>query len=314
MTIFRNDRVVWNVSSRTEWLARRQRNIGASDIAALFHAHKFTTAFQLWARHTGKIKFEDEDTLAMRRGRIFEPAVAEALREQHPAWVIVPACQYFELTDLRLGASPDFFAWPSKDHSERDEGRFIIQVKTVIPDVYEDEWTPAPPAAFLLQVQAEMMAAGVTRSMLAVMVMDGREYPVHEYEFRSDGEVHDQIAVALTRFWRCVAKGEEPKLHHPQDAWAIARLYDEPAEDVLALHGSADAVQTCQSYADVSKRLKQLEEAKDALGSKLKGMLRNHSRAECEGWVIDWPLVAEHVRPQVVVKAHRRLNVRKKRG
>lgn len=303
----RNGRDVWPICNRQEWLARREHNLNASDIAALFHAHKFTSAFQLWAHHTKKLKREDVDTIAMRRGRVFEPAVAAALREEHPDWRIHPADQYVTLTDLRLGATPDFRAWA-------DDGKdFLIQVKTVIPEVFEDEWTPAPPVQYLFQVQCEMFVTGIDRCILAVMVLDGREFPVHEYKFVADPEIHAQIEDAVKRFWRCVERDEEPKLCHPQDAWAIARMHPNPDETVLALHGSADVVQTCQAYADVKKQIKQLEETGEALASKLKGMLRNHAKAEAQDWRINWPTVAETHVAAHVKKAHRRFSVTRAR-
>lgn len=316
MTIFRNDRTVSNIASRDQWLAKRRHNIGASDIAALFHAHKYTSAFKLWCLHTKRIPWqENEDNDALRRGRILEPAVAEALREEHPEWVIVPARQYVELGEIRVAATPDFYAWPSAEAHHRGEGMFLIQAKTVTEEGYEDEWTPAPPASHLLQAQAEMMVTGMHVNVLAVMVLDGRKFPVHEYRLTADSEIHDQIAVAARKFWRCVEKGEEPKLHHPQDAWAIARLHpDADTDSVLQLHGSDDVLLTCQAYKDVSKQLKELEETKEALASKLKGMLRNHARADAQGWRINWTTVPEvHVAAHVK-KAHRRLTVSKIRS
>lgn len=310
MNTFRNDRTSWPIVNREQWLARREGNINASDIAALFHAHKFTSAFQLWAFQTGKLKRDDVDTLAMRRGRIFEPAVAAALREQHPEWDVTAADRYDCLSELKLGATPDFFAWPTKDPGDTD--CFLIQVKTAIPEVFDDEWTPAPPVSYLLQVQCEMFVTGIDRCVLAVMVLDGREFPVHEYEFKADPEIHAQIEVAAQRFWRCVEKGEEPKLHHPQDAWAIARLHpDADTEAVLALHGSADVIQTCEAYKAVASRIKDLEDEKEALASKLKGTLRNHAKAEAQNWRINWTTVAEQHVAAHVKKAHRRLTVTK---
>lgn len=316
MNIFRNDRTVWNITRRDEWLAKRERNIGASEIAALFHAHPYTSAFQLWCKHTGRISQENEDSDALRRGRIMEPAVAEALREAHPEWIIVPARQYVELEAHRVAASPDFYAWPSAEHRDRDEGRFLIQAKTVTEEIYEDEWTPAPPVSYLLQVQAEMMITGLSKNVLAVMVLDGRRFPVHEYPMAADVEIHVQIADRADKFWRCVHNQVEPKLHHPHDAWAIARLHPD-AEDAgkpLALHGKGDIAMACEAYKAVSKQIKALEVEKDTLASKLKGELRNHARAECEGWRISWPTVPGHIRPQVEVQPYRRLTVTKVRG
>jgi len=313
MPFYQNDREVWLVSSRDQWLARRQRNIGASEVAALFHAHQFTTAYQLWCLHTGRLKREDEDSDAMRRGRIFEPAVGEALREMHPEWIIQPARQYIELRSLRLGATPDFYAWQSRESFEAGDRPFLIQAKVVTEDVFEADWTPTPPAGYLLQVQAEMMIAGAARNILAVMVLDGRKFPVHEYPFVADVEIHAQIAEAARRFWHCVERQVEPTLHHPQDAWAIAKLYPDTVPDVLALHGKLSITQACEAYITLGKQIKALEAERETLASKLKGELRNHAYADAQDYRISWPVVPGHVRPQVEVKAHRRFSVTKRK-
>jgi predicted phage-related endonuclease len=303
------ERTVHTVQDRQAWLERRKLNVNASECAALFHSHPFITALELWNYHTGQLERSDLDSFAMRRGRILEPAVAAALREEHPEWIIEPAGQYIELPDAALGATPDFYAWPSKEDYGLFRNRFLIQAKTVLQEVYEAEWTPAPPAHYLIQIQTEMLVTGVNKLVLAPMVLDGREFPVHEWTFQADEEFQQQILTAVRRFWAHVDRGLEPKVKAGQDADTLFRMFPmgEP-EPVLSLDGDGAFVAACQEYQEVKAQLKELEARKDALSTVFMDKLRNHSKATAQDFNINWTTV-----PAMTVvqerKAHRRLTV-----
>jgi predicted phage-related endonuclease len=309
----RNDRVTINVTDRENWLQLRRRNVGASDIGALFHADPHKTALRLWAEKRGELPVDEADSAALRRGRILEPAVAEALREAHPEWIILPARQYVELTSLRLGATPDFFAWPSPARYEAGDQPFLIQAKTVIPEVWEADWTPSPPAHYLLQIQAEMFVTGLKKALLVPLVLDGREFPIFEYEFAYDPEIGDAIETQVTKFWQMVADGREPSLKAAQDGATLAAMFPESDGHVLALHGDGDFVATCRAYRDAQAQIKTLEEAKTALGCKLMDKLRNHGKAEAQDFKVHWTTIAGGQRVQNV-KPHRRLVVNERKG
>jgi len=313
MPITRMDRVTVNVTDRENWLQLRRRNVGASNIGALFHADPHKTALRLWAEKRGELPVDEADSAAMRRGRILEPAVAEALREAHPDWVIVPARQYVELADLRLGATPDFYGWHSQASYDAGDAPFLIQAKTVISEVWEEAWTPSPPAHYLLQVQAEMLVTGLRKAMLVPMVLDGREFPIFEYEFTYDVEIGDAIEAQVTKFWKQVADGREPSIKAAQDGATLARMFPEGDGQVLALHGDGDFVAACRAYRDAQAQIKALEEAKTALACKLMDKLRNHGKAEAQDFKVHWTTIAGGQRVQNV-KPHRRLVVNEKRG
>lgn len=307
-------REVHQITGRDTWLELRRRNVNASDVAALFHAHPYTTALELWAIHTGNLEAEDVDSMAMRRGRILESAVAASLRETHPEWVIFPAEEYVEIPALRLGCTPDFYAWPSKDDYVHDRNRFAVQAKTVLEGVYEDAWAASPPAHYLIQIQTEMLVLGLDRVLLAPMVLDSREFPVHEWFFQADPEFHDAIRAQVGKFWRHVDERREPKIKPGQDGATLSRLFpDGQADPALLLHGDGDFVRICAEYVEVRQQIKALEARKDELASQVMNRLRNHAKAEAQDYKVSWTTI-----PAMVVtqnrKAHRRLVVNKVKG
>jgi putative phage-type endonuclease len=300
--------VLTSITSRDTWLKIRERDVTASSIGALFNVHPYLTQYRLWARHTGRLQEDDQDNLAMRRGRIMEPAVATALQERHPEWWIIPAQEYASLPDLRLGCTPDFYA---RDRGAADKEKFLIQAKTVIASKFEAEWTPLPPAHYLFQIQCEMLVTGIDRCILAALVLDGWEFPVHEYEFKADPEAQASILAAVKRFWEYVGSDEEPPLTHPQDASTLASIYSKrtvEAEEALALHGDAGFVGLCCEHLDLGKEVKRLTEQREKVSSQLMGRLRNHARAEAQGYRVSWSFMPGGPRA-FEVRPHRKLMV-----
>lgn len=293
------------IDKREAWLKLRERNVNASEIAALFGCHPYTSALRLWAEKTGQLPREHAENMATRRGHIFEAAVGEALRLMHPDWKIFQGNTYAQAPDERIGATPDFTG------EEGDERRgFLIQAKTVIPDKWEEEWTPAPPAHFLLQVQCEMLVTGVNRALLAAMVMDGREFPVHEYWFDADYDLHSQILQRVAQFWAAVRDLREPKLE-ATDGQTIAQLYPSPIAEVGLLHGNDAVIEACRAHKKYSAEIKALEAKKEAAATVIMSHMRNYSKAEAGTFGISWPAIAGSTYT-VNRKPHRRLTITEK--
>lgn len=311
--------VLTSITSRDTWLKMRAKNINASEIGALFNVHPYLTQYQLWARHTGRLQEDDRDNLAMRRGRIMEPAVAAALSESQPKRMILAAEEYAHLPDLRLGCTPDFYAWPAfDDYNSKGvlKGQFLIQAKTVIASKFEAEWTPLPPAHYLFQCQVEMMVTGIDRCILAALVLDGWEFPVHEYEFKADPEAQASILAAVKRFWEYADADEEPPLTHPQDATTLASIYSKrtvEADEALALHGDAGFVGLCREHLDLGKEVKRLTEQREKVSSQLMGRLRNHAKAEAQDYRVSWSFIPGGPRA-FEVRPHRKLMVTQRKA
>jgi predicted phage-related endonuclease len=55
------------ITSPEQWQAMRRRNVGCSEIGALFGVHEYLTGFALAARKMGKIEDQIDDAV-LRRG------------------------------------------------------------------------------------------------------------------------------------------------------------------------------------------------------------------------------------------------------
>ena len=188
------NRDAWEITSVGEWLSRRQADLTASRIAALFDAHPYLDRDRLAADLRGQRN--QITTPAMRRGRILEPAVLAALAEDHPDWRLTKATTYHRLPDHRIGATPD--AWLDDDA--------LVQIKTVSPQEWE-KWQGKPPLAYTLQTLTELLVTDRARAVLAVMVCTP-SYPVHEFEIPRHAAAEAKILAAAADWWRAWDAGE----------------------------------------------------------------------------------------------------------
>jgi len=179
----------WTITSRGEWLDRRRGLLTASRIAALFDAHPFLTREQLAGTMTGH--HNEGDNAAMKRGRILEPAILEAAREEHPDWTIEKATTFHTLPEHRIGATPD--AW----FADSAGNRGLIQCKTVAPEV----WQGRPSLAYQLQTLTEMMCTGVEHGRLAIMVTS-RSLPLYEFAVPRHPAAEARLLEAAAAWWR----------------------------------------------------------------------------------------------------------------
>ncbi len=274
------NREVWQITSRGEWLERRRGLLTASRIAALFDAHPYMSREQLGGTMTGA--WSEGDNAAMRRGRILESAVVEALREEHPGWTIERANTFHSIPECRLGATPDAF------FTTEDGERGLIQIKTADPEVWQ-RWNARPPLAYQLQTLTEMVCCDLDRGILAVMVTN-RSLPVYEFAVPRHPAAEAKLLEAAAAWWREWDAGRIAPAA-PSDGLQEA-LDDGSSIDLSADNWLAGALwERAEIKADISQREKRCAEIdayiKNAMGTATYGHLpgwvitfRSHERAE----------------------------------
>jgi predicted phage-related endonuclease len=205
------------IESRGQWLQLRKGDLTASAIAALFNVHPYLSPEQLVEEKRGL--YDRGDSPAMRRGRILEPAVIEALHEEHPDWRLERAATYHRLPDYRLGCTPD--CWLD------DDG--LVQCKTVAPEEWQ-RWGGRPPLAYTLQTLTELLVTGKSRGYLAIMVLN-RAYPVILFPVPRHEGAEAKIIAAATSWWSAFDAGLSPVA---DDAAALAADLDDGSHKDLS--------------------------------------------------------------------------------
>lgn len=288
------------VTDRATWLERRRRAVNASEVGALFGRHAYQTELGLYVDKSGRVPPKKFDNAVLRRGRLLEGSVAEAVREERPDWQITKANQYLfrslrnnvfdgQSTPVGIGATPDFIVECPK------RGRGVLQAKTALPSVFEADWSPTvPPLWIILQVQQEMLLEGVSWGAIAVLVVDPWSWPIHIYELKAHAGTHEILLSHVTRFWEHLDKGEEPAPDYARDSETLKSLYPRDNGEILDLSGDNYMNELIGNYESAKAALKARaadEKALKTIETEIKAKIGNALGARGSDWEAHMPTI-----------------------
>lgn len=236
---------IFTPTSREEWLQLRKDTIGASEIAAVIGEHPYLTPFKLWALKTGR--WANEETKAMRRGRMLEDDCVDILREERPKWaiqhnVIGDGGSFYCDTEIGISATPDAFAWEPSSNVRPEFG--VCQIKTVSDHVFHQRWmvngNVYVPAYIAIQTIQEAHLAGA--SWACVVAFVGMDLEPHIMDVKLDVNIMDKIRNAVPEFLRCVRENDPPCPDYTRDAEIIRSTEDDGGEVDLSNNGRVSEV------------------------------------------------------------------------
>lgn len=234
--------------------ALRRTGVGASECAAALGLSPYQTRFELYQVKRGEAP-EADDNLAMRFGLAAEPFILSEFQRAHPDDLLVIGPD--TMRRARMFAHLD--AWVP--------GVFNVQAKTArTRSGWGDSRSPDIPQHYLLQVQQEMLLAGVDVSFVPVL-FGGADYD--EFVVEADRELQELIEDGIAEFWRLVERGEPPEpitLDDMLARWGTTSR----AEQVTA---DADVLCAVHELRAIRAQSEQLDAAEAALKARLMGVL-----------------------------------------
>jgi predicted phage-related endonuclease len=269
------------ILDREQWLAMRQRNIGASEVSALLGANEYLSAFSLWATKSGLVTSTVEENSPMRRGRLLEPIALQILAEEHSKWIVepntIPGGVYYQDTDLRLGATPDaFITCP-------DRGRGIAQVKSVAPSVFREKWQPngevhEVPIGYAIQTICEAHLTGALWACVVALVVD-HGIRIEVVDVPTHAPLIARVREEVARFWQMVEEGREPAPNYGLDAHLIERLFARPEEIEVDLTGDNELPEAVAEYQTLGKSIAEISELRKARRAEILHKMGNATSA-----------------------------------
>lgn len=292
----------WPIHSREEWLARRSKNVNASEAAALFGPgiHPYLTPYKLWALKSGKLGPE-VDNPVLRRGRLFEPVVVEILREDNPTWQINATRVYFWDDQTRIGCTPDVDGTRPEDAY----GQGIIQIKTIGQFAFRRHWHDengeiAVPTWVAVQASIEAYLTGSTWAGVAAMKLGDGGIEVLYIDIPLKPHLIHRIEDLCAEFWERVAKDWPYDPDFGRDRKLVFDLYTEGKGPVIDLTADVEMGEILQERA----QLKQLEKAGESatdqrkiLDARIMMKLGNSPAAHCGGRLVTIKIVKKKAYP-----------------
>lgn len=274
-------------ATREEWLALRQRAVGASEVAALFGAQQpyAMSHYTLWQAKSGRIPAPDAAGNRPRWGLLLEEAIMAGAAESN-GWEHYRRCGYVYHPAVEgMGCSPDFLLL------DGPAGTPIAAVEAKNADwiIHKRQWGEEPPLHILLQAQHQMACTGLSICHVVALVggNDLRIYPI-EHRPTVIAEIERRVAA----FWDSIREGKEPPIDGSEStAAAVAALY--PHDDGEPLDMSSDNAlpDLCANLLTASALRRQYEAAEREAKTNILAKLRTARAALCNGYRISAPEV-----------------------
>ena len=293
-----------HIASRQAWLAMRTQDLTASDIAAARGRSPFKSQLALYAEKAGLIDPPPLGPIA-RRGLWFEPAVVEAVKDEHPDWQLVPREEaYYRAPEFRLGATPDRLCYI-------EDKPVNLQLKVVAKPEHDKHWEHGVPFHYQLQATCEAMLVGAAYSMVAALVVNTYSADLYTYKVSRHPGAEDAIRRTAIAFWRNIEHGVRPAAVDASDAAILQKLYpDSQADPVLDLSGNNRLPGLLERRVVLKATEKAAKAEIESIDTEIKDALDAHQRASLPGWKISWPTI--HVAEKIIpATSFRRLTVSK---
>ncbi len=264
---------------RAEWLARRRKYISGTDIAcACDVSTPFKTPYALFAEKAGLVEPSNSDNDAMRRGRVFEPAIAQAILEKHPDWQVEKCTEFFYSDELGLSCTPDF--WLSRPGHPKE----IVQGKTVAKPYFDEHWQDGVPLWILLQTLLEMKLTGVPTGRVAALVTSTYSYELHLFPFERHAEAETQMVAAAAAFWANVRAGREPRPNYALDGDVIRAIYPRDNGKTIDLSRDNRMPELLEQREELSARKNGAEKELKAVNAEIAEKIGDATYAIVPGW------------------------------
>lgn len=267
--------------------ALRVPDVTASEYPALHGVHPDPqmTPLRLWTAQRG-VEFPKNDSKVMRRGRKFERAAADWVADDNPQWQIEPAGVYVRDSELRLGASPDFFIRGD------ERGLGILEIKTSGRREYESKWDNGqePPLAVSLQVAVQMMLCDAAFGVIGVLIVDPYDPDCITLPVPRLAAAEQKIRNTVANFWQLVRDGIEPPPDFGRDTQIIKALHPhEVPGKGLDLTGNNYVVELLEQRALLKARINADDARCLEIENELRFMLKDAEFATgINGWKVTY--------------------------
>lgn len=206
-----------------EWLEERRKSVGASEVAAVMGLSPWNTALDVYKSKQGVDR--SFDPLLSFIGHESEHIIHKWVER----WSGVPV----KLEPAFMARSTEYpFLHASFDRVS--SGPFVTWQFKTAHQYTGHKWDEGIPTDIRVQVQAEMLVAGIRRAAVVVWI-GGREFKLF-WEDRDDRFIQEHMIPALTEFWGNLEQGIAPKPSTPgelAEAWPDEAAVMEAPEAAL---------------------------------------------------------------------------------
>ena len=289
------------IENDAQWHALRARNIGGSEVAALFGLSPFITQYSLWHEKAALVPPVDVDNQKTNWGKLLEPLIAAELGKQLN-WNIERSKHYYEHpVVVGAGCTLDF------DVYDHEWGPGIVETKAVFDYAdYKKDWSDdrAPPN-YELQAQHQMAVTG--RKWCAIQVWIAQTATMAPALIRRPNvDVIIDIERRIEAFWASIKAKQAPDPSGTEEELAIMRhLWPARAPKKVVEIADETLTNACTSLLWVADQIPGLEREKMACRAKLLNAAQDAELLIVPGFAVD---IRQNKKGHVTLKVRQDVN------
>lgn len=270
-----------NAAQRRSWLQARKQGLGASDLATVLHMSPFRdqTPLRLWLDKTSEA-VDESDLERMRWGRRFERPIVDEFRVRHARELGItvapsPGLLAHEEHPWLLATLDRVALWRGTR-----EAAGPIEVKTAYW-VQRRQWVESGvPDHVYIQVQGQLAVTGLPRAWV-VVVFGGNEMP-EPFLVERDELVIGQILELCGQWWkRYVVARVPPPIDDVTDLPRLPEVWPGVKGEKYDL--PEGLARRLLLRGRISRRISQLEKARDRIDLAAKAAMQDASVAVWQG-------------------------------
>jgi predicted phage-related endonuclease len=278
-------------ASREEWLGLRAKNVGASEVAAIFGVQPpyALSHYALWHVKAGLAPPPEVGGARVEWGLRLEAVIAEIAAAERE-WKIAKGGYITDDECLGLACTLDYVA-----HSTETAAIGCLECKNADWLAHRRSWTDdEPPLHILLQLQAQLACTGYQWGAVACLV-GGNDMRIYDYQRRP--KLITEIRSRVAAFWQSIAENRPPTVDGSDSASASLRaLYAEHTEEVADLETDNELPVACAAMLQAVEARKAAEKAEKEAKNRILAKLGPHLRARARGFFVNVAVTPEKPR------------------
>ena len=260
--------------SHAEWLAPRNKHIGASEVPTILGISPYDTPYKLWLRKTGQVTEPEGDNFLMRVGYYLEDGVARLCADEMGLDIIRSSAAEFTVHDKDkpyFVVSPDRYCW-QKGKKRTAANKVILECKTTQNPV-EDL-----PQYWFVQVMAQLGVCGIDQGVITWLVRGGIDFGFRWIDF--DATLFKEVIEAeVERFWTDnILGGNEPALSDIGDV-----IHKYPASVAgKTMEATPALLEKWGELRETNAEIKRLKANKEAIEAYIKQQMADNEAIVCD--------------------------------
>lgn len=257
--------------------ADRKSFIGGSDAPGVLGCSRWETPISVWARKTGEVVTEREETLPMRVGKIMEDGVAELFAQE---------------TGLKVRRVNESRVHPKYPFLAAQIDRLVVGEESVLECKTASGWKAKEwdgeeiPQEYIIQALHQLAVTGRKRAYVAVLIGGNQDFKIKKVE-RDDGLIAQMVTKEVA-FWNdYVIPKVMPKVVTKDDGDILYQLFPKARPGATINLGDQGAKLIEMRNALYQDQI-QLEKQIDQIENEVKALMQTHEIAEAGKWIVTW--------------------------